>query len=200
MRIASMLGVPLLVFAGAGCAGGASPPVRAPVGASDVASAPPEPCALKLDTGASRGGPASRLAPDLYGRALAPVVDALCACTGPEDQARIDTRIVPSNGEVRASAPDDGRIDACLSEHLRPGLFARFDAPPGVDGAVTAPARMAPSHPDPVQKFHAKQHPGSATPAAPPPPVVLVYSLMLDRPRNELRDASGPHVPAFEDR
>jgi hypothetical protein len=109
-------------------------------------------------------------------------------------------RIVPSDGEVRAGAPDDGRIDACLSEHLRPGRFAPFDAPAGVDGAVTAPSRMAPAHPEPVQRFQAKMHASVASPPAPAPPVVLVYSLTLDRAHDELRDGSGSHVPRFEDR
>jgi hypothetical protein len=185
-----------------GCAASAASSVRAPTTSRDAAPpAPLEACAIQVDPGAESGDhPAPRLARELYVRSLAPVVEALCACAQADDEARIDVRIIPAEGEVRASAPDDARIDGCLSERLRPGRFVRFDPPAGVEGAVTAPAHMAASRPDPVQKFRAKLHPGTSTLPPAPPPVVLVYSLVLDRRRSTLRETGGAHTPLFEDR
>jgi hypothetical protein len=197
MRIATKLGVLAL----SSCTPAAPPtPVRAPATPVDTIATTLEPCAIQVDPGSSSldQGP-SRLAPDLYARALAPVVEGLCACAHVDDQARIDVRIAPADGEVRATAPDDERLNACLAEHLRPGRFASFDPPAGIESAVTAPAHMAPSRPGPVQKFRAKQHAGPSVPPPAPPPVVLVYSLTLDRARGTLREAGGQHVPVHDD-
>jgi hypothetical protein len=198
MRIA----ITLAVLALSSCAPAPPAPVRVPVTSVDTSIAPTlEPCAIKLDRGpASPDQSPARLAPDLNARALAPVVEGLCACAQAEGEARIDVRIVPADGEVRATAPDDERINACLADHLHPGRFASFDPPAGIESAVTAPAHMAPARPGPVQKFRAKLHAGASVPPPAPPPVVLVYSLMLDRARGTLRDAGGQHLPVLDDR
>ncbi|MGH7435985.1 MAG: hypothetical protein ACRENE_09950 [Polyangiaceae bacterium] len=183
------------------CTPAPSTPVRAPAAPADMGvAATLEPCAIKLDPPPAGNERPARLSPDLDARARAPVLDGLCACAQADDEARLDVRIVPGEGEVRATAPDDERINACLAEHLRPGRFTAFDAPAGVESAVTAPAHMAPSHPGPVQKFRAKMHAGEAAPPPAPPPVILVYSLTLDRAHGTLRDAAGQHVPVLDDR
>lgn len=198
MRIA----LTLAVLAASSCSPTPPAPVRAPSDRADsTIAATLEPCAIKLDPGSSSADQgSSRLSPDLYARALAPVVDGVCTCAQVDDEARIDVRIVPAEGEVRATAPDDERLNACLSEHVRPGRFVAFEPPAGVESAVTAPARMAPSRPGPVQKFRAKQHPGASVPPPSPPPVILVYSLTLDRARGTLRDTGGHHLPLLDDR
>jgi len=63
--------------------------------------------------------------PDVYTRAMAPLVPALCACTHHGDQVHVEARVVPAKGEVRAAAPDDPGVDACLARELAPGRFAR---------------------------------------------------------------------------
>jgi hypothetical protein len=196
MRIVTTLGFVVVT----GCAAGAANPARAPGASGEASSAAPlEQCAIKVEPAPRTESTPRQLAPDLFARSLAPVVDALCACAQVDEEARIDVRIIPAEGEVRASAPDEARLDACLAERLRPGRFTRFDPPAGTEGAVTSPAHLAAAHPDPVQKFRAKLHPGATTAPPPPPPVVLVYSLLLDRDRNALRAVGGAHAPAFED-
>jgi hypothetical protein len=163
---------------------------------------PAEACTLRLDLPALDAS-ASALPHDLYARALAPVVTALCACTQSEDRTRIQVQVLPERGEVRATAPDVSRIDGCLADRLRPGRFARFDVPPGVAcGDDCGPHRnVAPSRPGPIERFEEKTHvarrDGGAS--ASPPPVTLLYGLSVDRKRNEVRDRSGPHIPEVED-
>lgn len=63
--------------------------------------------------------------PEVYTRAMAPLVPALCACTHHGEQLHVEARVVPAKGEVRAVAPDDPGVDACLARQLAPGRFAR---------------------------------------------------------------------------
>ncbi len=198
----ALLGLWTVLAIGCGGAPGASPSApTAPI--VSRATDPPEVCSLKLAEPAARDKAASRLPPELYARALAPVVTALCACTRDEDRTRIQARVLPERGEVRATAPEEPRIDACLADQLKPGRFARFDVPPGAECADCSPVHLAPSRPGPVEHFRATTHPEAAkSPAAgaTAPPATLVFALSLDRKRNDLRDASGPRVPDVDDR
>jgi hypothetical protein len=188
----------------AGCGGTtASATTSPPPTVASHSIEPAEACALRLDLPVLDAS-ASALPLDLYARALAPVVAALCACTQSEDRARIQVQVLPERGEVRATAPDVSRIDGCLAERLRPGRFTRFEVPPGVEcGDDCGPRRnVAPSRPGPIERFEAKTHLSSRRDggaSASPPPVTLLYALSVDRKRNELRDRSGPHVPDLED-
>jgi hypothetical protein len=145
--------------------------------------------------------PSAHIAPELYSRVLDPVARALCSCTRSEDRTRVQATVTPSLGEVRANAPAEPRIDACLGDQLKPGRFAAFDAPPGLKEAETIPARLSPARPGPVEQFRAKRHavPAKQTSPAPTPTTTLVYSLVVDRKRGALRDAAGPHVPDDDD-
>jgi hypothetical protein len=102
-----------------------------------------EACGLKvLDSVAPHpAGTDARIAPEAYERALAPLVPALCACTHHDDELRIEALIVPARGEVRAHAPDDTSVDACLSRELAPGHFVPDKA------AAAAPLRAVLSVP-----------------------------------------------------
>lgn len=197
----AMLGLgSVLVF---GCGGARVAPSAPPAPVASAASDPPGVCSLKLAEPAVRDNAASRLPPELYARALAPVVTALCACTRDEDRTRIQVRVLPERGEVRATAPEEPRIDACLADQLGPGRFARFDVPPGAACADCSPVHLAPSRPDAVEHFRAATHPKGAKAhgaSATAPPATLVFALSLDRRRNDLRDASGPHLPDVDDR
>jgi hypothetical protein len=116
----------------------------------DAPTLPPTPvqapeddaCALKVLSASPRpADPGAGMPADVYERALAPLVPALCSCTRRGDELRIEARIVPARGEVRARAPGDSAVDACLSRELAPGRFAPDKA------AATAPLRAVLSVP-----------------------------------------------------
>jgi hypothetical protein len=121
-------------------------------GVADAPAAPSVPPAVEaheddaceLKVLSSAPGPSdtrSRMPAEVYERALAPLVPALCACTRRGDELPIEARIVPARGEVRARAPGDATVDACLSRELAPGRFAPDAA------AAAAPLRAVLSVP-----------------------------------------------------
>jgi hypothetical protein len=180
-----------------------APPPSALAVPARPATEPAEPCSLTLRATAGSEGSPARLPPDLYARALAPVVAALCACPPPEDRTRIRAQVLAERGEVRATAPEEPRVDACLAGQLKPGRFTAFDVPPGVQRGAPSTAHLAPARPGPVEQFRAKVRGDTSRPRtndASPAPAPLVYALTFDRKENELRDATGPRTPDFDDR
>jgi hypothetical protein len=135
---------------------------------------------------------------EVYERAFASVIPALCACTEPGGDARVDLRIVPGRGEVRATAPEDAHLDACLGARLGTGHFEPIDVAVASDCVDCGPRHVAaPSRPDRLARFGSPAHADvtATRPASPVARQVVEYALLVDRRAEQIRDAAAVHVP-----
>jgi hypothetical protein len=116
----------------------------------------------------------------VFERALGPVLLAVCACAHPGDEVSLVARMLPNEGEVRATAPDDAVVDRCLRSRLDPGRFAPIafeEASESASSADRAPSRVAsPSAP------HVPHAPPADVVRPGRPHVAIAVPLVLTRP------------------
>jgi hypothetical protein len=190
----------LLAFAlTLGCAGAPAPaPSAVPASARDApaAIAAPAPeiagdCPLTLPDQVAARASIDRAPRELYERAIPPVLRALCACTRSGDRVDVRASIAPKSGEVRASAPDQPTVNACLARQLNPGVFEPFDLDARACADCGPHHLAAPARPERIAAFQAANGgPPAATPArasspAPGPngaPLVVPFSYARGAP------------------
>jgi hypothetical protein len=149
------------------------------------------PCTLRLPDALGAHASVKYLPEELYRRALAPVVRALCACTQPGDRLTTDVRILPDRGEVRATAADSAGVDACLAANLAAARFERVAVPTGACVDCGPRHVEAPARPARLAHFGMAAPPG----ARPSPALVVVYPLLVDRPAEQLREQATLRIP-----
>jgi hypothetical protein len=94
-----------------------------------------------------------------FGRAMAPVVHAVCACTRPGDAVRVVATLTPEEGAVVARVPDAPAADRCVQNTIN-GRYPAFTV--GSDCIDCGPRRYGVFRGSP--------------PPEPPPATKLVYS------------------------
>jgi hypothetical protein len=185
--------------AGVGGAGGKAPTSAEGAGAATGAQADAS-CTLRTPSSMPSGASALHVPPELYARAFAALVPAVCACTGADDALTLALAIRPNEGDLRASAPDRADVDACLAARLAPGRFE----PVAVDGGDCidcGPRHVAtPARPRGLDRYAALR-PAAATraDASAHAGVVVRVSVRVDRPHGLLADPATTHEPGFVD-